>query len=102
EPFKKETPSGCRLPAAAVTASLKKEILKILRGISSLVSFQKSRQRKSMITVNNSNLKGCRIMGKYEHKREYFDEMDEIKSAMGKVIGIAISVHVITILYVTY
>ena len=39
-------------------------------------------------------------MEKYKHKREYFDEMDEIKSPMGKVIGLAISVHVIALIYV--
>lgn len=39
-------------------------------------------------------------MGKYEHKREYFDEMDEIKSPIGKVVGVAVLVHVIALIYV--
>lgn len=39
-------------------------------------------------------------MEKYEHKREYFDEMDEVKSPTGKVIGLAVAVHVIALIYV--
>lgn len=39
-------------------------------------------------------------MEKYEHKPEYFDEMDEVKSPAGKVIGLALLVHGIALLYV--
>lgn len=39
-------------------------------------------------------------MAKHEHKREYFDEMDEVKSPMGKVVGVAILVHAVAFVYV--
>lgn len=39
-------------------------------------------------------------MEKYEHEREYFDQMDEVKSPTGKVIGLAIAVHAVALIYV--
>jgi len=35
-----------------------------------------------------------------KHQHEYFDEMDEVKSPVSKVIGLAILVHGIAFLYV--